>query len=59
MEVHTKGNKLVIITEPKFIYFDLHKDVWKTFLAEHTIKNEISQLLVKCKHGKSNLEHER
>ena len=52
-----KGSKL-LITEPKIIYFDLPKDVGNNlkhetdfiikcneFLAQHTIKNDISLLL--------------
>ena len=57
-------NKLVITTEPKSLYFDLpkHADInlkdeiysvikHNELLAEHTIKNEIRQLLSKYKHG--------
>ena len=64
MEVIINDNKLVIITEPKTIHFDLPKDVGNNlkhkiyfiikcnaFLAEHTIKNETGQLLSKYKHG--------
>ena len=60
MGVHSKNNKLVIITEPKSFHFDLPKDGGKSlkhetdstikhneFLAEHTIKSEISRLLFK------------
>ena len=57
MEVHIEDNKLVTITEPKTICFDLSKDVYNNLkykhnelLAEHTTKNEISQLLSKDKH---------
>ena len=55
MGVHSHKNKLLIITEPKTIYFDLPQDVVTTLmketdymikqnerLAEHTIKNELS-----------------
>ena len=55
-------NKLVITTEPKSLYFDLpkHADInlkdeiysvikHNELLAEHTIKNEIRQLLSKYK----------
>ena len=64
MEVIINDNKLVIITEPKTIHFDLPKDVGNNlkhkiyfiikcnaFLAEHTIKNETGQLLSEYKHG--------
>ena len=67
MEVIIKNSELVIITEPKDIHFDLPKDVGNNskhlkheiyfiikhneFLAEHTIKIKISQLLSKYKHG--------
>ena len=57
MEVHIEDNKLVTITEPKAICFDLSKDVdnnlkykHNELLAEHTTKNEISQLLSKDRH---------
>ena len=59
-----KDNKLVIITKPRTIYFDLSKTFdnnlkheigfiikYNQFLAEHTIKNQIVQLLFKLKHG--------
>ena len=55
MGVHSHKNKLLIITEPKTIYFDLPQDVVTNLmqetdymikqnecLAEHTIKNELS-----------------
>ena len=55
MGVKIDENKLVIITEAKTFHFDLAKDVGKNlkhkinsiikqneFLAEHTIKSEIS-----------------
>ena len=55
MGVHSHKNKLLIITEPKTIYFDLPQDVITNLmqetdymikqnecLAEHTIKNELS-----------------
>lgn len=64
MGVVIKENKLVIIREPKNNHFDLLKDVNTNlkheinfiikdnkFLAEHTTKNEGSQLLSKYKHG--------
>ena len=63
MGVTIKDNKLVIITEPKAIHFDLpidannnlkqEKDViikHNELLAEHTIKNEVCQLMYKHKH---------
>ena len=59
-------------TEPKTFYFDLSKDVDKNFkheidfkikhnefLTEHTIKNEISRLLYKYKHGNNIYEHRK
>ena len=64
MEIYTDSNEFVIITEPKTIHFDLSKAVdnnlkYETvfiikhneLLAEHTIKNKISQLLTKYKYG--------
>ena len=55
MEVHIGDKKVVITIVPKIFYFDLLKDADKNFkydiyfipkhndfLAEHTIKNEIS-----------------
>ena len=55
MGVHSNKNKLLIITEPKTIYFDLPQYVVTNLmqetdyiikqnecLAEHTIKNELS-----------------
>ena len=60
MGVIVKDNKLVTITEPKTIHIYLPKDIGNNlkhnidlnkqhneFLAEHTIKNEISGLLSK------------
>ena len=68
--VHINDNKLLIITEPKTIYFDLTQDVVNNlkheidfiikqndFLADHTIKNEISQILSKHKHGNYNHQY--
>ena len=70
MGVHSNKNKLLIITEPKTIYFDLPQDVVTNLmqetdyiikqnecLAEHTIKNELSSLLSKHKHGNNIHEH--
>ena len=58
-------DKTLVIPEPKSIYFDLSKYVDKNLkyeidfvmkrnelLAEHTIKNEISELLSKYQRGK-------
>ena len=63
MGVYIEDNKLVIIIEPKTSHFDLPEDVRNNMkhginsimkhdelLAEHTIKNKISQLLLKYKH---------
>ena len=63
MGVNIEDNKLVIITKPKIIYFNLPKYVGNNlkheigsiikhdeFLAEHTIKSEITQLLFIHKH---------
>ena len=70
MGVHSNKNKLLIITEPKTIYFDLPQDVVTNLmqetdyiikqnecLVEHTIKNELSSLLSKHKHGNNIHEH--
>ena len=59
MEEFIKDNKLVIIAEPKTIYFDLPVDVdnnlkyqidfiikYNEFLAEHTIKKIVDYCLV-------------
>ena len=56
----TKSNKIIMITEPKTIHFDLNNEIdnnIKTkiyfilkpneFLAEHTIKMELDELLFK------------
>ena len=72
MGVKIDENKLVIITEAKTFHFDLAKDVGKNlkhkinsiikqneFLAEHTIKSEISWVLVKYEHGNDIHEHEK
>ena len=58
--MNIEDNKLVIATEPKPFHFNLPKDVGINFknetyslikysecLAEHTIKNEIRQLMSK------------
>ena len=68
--VHINDNKLLIITEPKTIYFDVKQDVvdnlkheidfiikQNDFLADHTIKNEISRILSKHKHGNYNHQY--
>ena len=62
--MYIEDNKLAIITESKTVNFDLSKDLdnnlkyeinfiikHNKLLAEHTMKNEISQLLSKYKHG--------
>ena len=67
-----KDNKLVIITKFKTFYFVLHKDVdnniknrinfivkHNEFLAENTIKIEISQLVSHYKHKKYIYEHRK
>ena len=72
MGVYNDDNKLVIVTVPKPIHFDLPKDGCKNFvheidyaikpngfLPEHAIKNEISQLLSKYKHGNDIHEHRK
>ena len=61
MGVYTDDKKLLIITELKFIHHDLPTDANNSLkheikfiikddklLAEHRIKNKISQLLSKC-----------
>ena len=73
MGVYIVGN-MVVTREPKtfYFYFDLPKDVDKnlkhgiTFLikhngslAEHKIKNEISQLLHKYNHANEIPEHRK
>ena len=63
-------NKLAITTEPKTFNFHLPKDAsinlkdeiyslikHNELLAEHTIKNEIRQLLSNYKHGNNIHEH--
>ena len=63
-------NKLVVATEPKSVHFDLPKAVdinlkheinsiikHNKTLAEHAIKNGITQLLSKYKHGNDIHEH--
>ena len=65
MGVQIADNNFVITTKPKTFHFDLPKDAainlkhemysiikYNELLAEHTIKNEIRQLLSKYKHGK-------
>ena len=60
------------MTEPKFIYIDLPKDVDNNLkheidfvrehnecLAEHIIKNKISPLLLKYKHESDIYEHKK
>ena len=70
MGVYIEDNKLVIITKPKTIHFDLLKDVGNNlkyesdslikhneFLAEHTLKSKISRLFFQFKHGNDIQEH--
>ena len=70
IRVITKDNKSVIITHSKTIHFDLPEDAknnlkheidfvlrHNNFVNEHTIKNEISQLVSKDKHGNDIHEH--
>ena len=64
MRMIIKENQLVIITEPKIIYFEfpknndnslMHETVFiikhNQLLAEHKMKNKISRLSSKQKHG--------
>ena len=68
--VHINDKNLLIITEPKTISFDLPQDVVNNlkqeadyitnkneFLAQYTIKNEISWSLSIQKHGNNIHEH--
>ena len=68
--MHINDKNLLIITEPKTISFDLPQDVVNNlkqeadyitkkneFLAQYTIKNEISWSLSKQKHGNNIHEH--
>ena len=58
MKVIIKNNKLVIITEPTTIKHQIGFVIkYSKFLAQHTIKNKISQILSKYKHGKGIHEH--
>ena len=68
MEVHIGGNQIIATTGGRTFHFVLPKDVGlkhETYsimnhnevLAEHTIKNEIRQLLLKYKHGNDIHEH--
>ena len=62
MGVIIKDNKVVIITESKAIHFDLPKDFiikHNEFLVEHTIKNQILQLLTTYKHESNIHEYKR
>ena len=65
---HIEYIKLVIIREPKPFHFNLPKDVninlkheiysiikYNELLAEHTIKNELTQVMPKYKDGIENL----
>ena len=70
MEVYIDDNKPAVITESKTFRFNFIKKVESSlkhdihfivrhneFLAEHTIKNEISWLLFKYKHANKIHEH--
>ena len=69
--IYIRDNKTVIITETKAIYFDLPKNIDENEMLEHEIdsiiktkwpfswahnKNDIRQLLSKCKPGNNNHE---
>lgn len=58
MRVHIGDIKLLITTGHQTFYFELPKDVENNlkheidyFLAEHTVKEDITQLFFKYKHG--------
>ena len=66
MRMYNKDNKLVIITESQTFHFVLHKDAGNLkheidfvikCLADHTIKNKISQLLPNYIHRNNTYEH--
>ena len=70
--MHIGDNKLAITTEPKAFHFGLPKDSdnnlmhkidyiikHNDFLTWHTIRNEISRLLFKYKHGSNVHEHRK
>ena len=70
MGVQIEYNKLVKTTQPTTFCFHLPKDVdnnlehetnsiikHNELLAEHTIKNEVRQLISKFKHGNDIHEH--
>ena len=67
--MYVTEKKFVIITESKTFSFVLPKDAdnnlkheidfIKKILVEHTIKNEISQLLSYYKHGNGTCEHRK
>ena len=70
MGVHSNKKRLLIITEPKTIYFALPQHAVTNLmqetdyiikqnecLVEHTIKNELSSLLSKHKHRNNIHEH--
>ena len=70
MDVIINDKKLVLIAEPKTFHFGLSKDIdnnmkyetdciikYNEFSVEHTIKNEISLLWFKYKHGKDIHKH--
>ena len=70
MGAHIQYIEFITTTELKTFRFDLPKDAdsnlaneiysiikHNELLAEHTIKNEVRQLLSKYKHGNNNHEH--
>ena len=72
MGIYNGANKIVITLVSKTFSFDLLNDADKNleheinfimkhnkFLSEHTIKNKISRLLFKFKHGNDINEHEK
>ena len=72
MGIIIKNNELVIIAKPKPFYFDSPKNVGnnlkleinfiikqKFFLALHTIKSKVGQLLSKYNHGNNIHKHRK
>ena len=70
MGAHIRENQFPVTTGPRNFCFDLNKDVnislkhqiysivkFKEHLAEDTIKNMVSQILFKYKHGNDIYEH--
>ena len=70
MGAHIRENQFPVTTGPRNFCFDLSKDVdislkhqiysivkFKEHLAEDTIKNMVSQILFKYKHGNDIYEH--